>query len=257
MIIDIHHHLNKKYYSSLEAYLDELIFTGEKFKVDKFCVSALGEFFGNFGNEEVEYVIRKLPELIIGFAHIDLDQDKPEKIKVFHEQGFKGVKFICPAKNYDDESYFDIYSEVAKYKMVSLFHTGILAPTPLDRIKHASSDRMRPIRLEAIARTFPELYIIGAHFGAPWFEEANAVMRVNGNVYFDISGGALDNSPEIFRKLIEPVAFEKFIFGSDSLARDFEFPYQRCQKFFNDLRLAAEIQKKIMGKNAAKILGIN
>ncbi len=254
MIVDIHHHLNSKYYPSVDAYLDDIVRIGEEFKVDRFCISALGTAYENFENKDVKYAMRKIEKLVVGFAYVDLDNDDPLLIKNFYEEGFKGVKFICPRRNYDDDAYFGIYGEAARYGMASLFHTGILAHSPQDRIKRTSSDRMRPIRLEAIARTFPEMPVIGAHFGAPWFEEASAVMRVNPNVYFDTSGGALGCSPAIFEKMIEPVAFEKFIFGTDSLARDFAIPYEKVQKFFEDMDLNPEVRNRIIGDNAAYLL---
>jgi hypothetical protein len=245
--------MNSKYYSSVDAYLDDIVRISEEFNVDKFCISALGPAYENFENKDVRYAMRKIEKLVVGFAYIDLDNDDPLLIKTFYEEGFKGVKFICPRRNYDDDAYFGIYSEVARYGMVSLFHTGILAHSYQDRIKRTSSDRMRPIRIEAIARTFPEMTVVGAHFGAPWFEEASAVMRVNPNIYFDTSGGTLAKSPEIFGKLIESVAFEKFIFGTDSLPCDFAIPYKKVQKFFDDMVLSQEIQNKIMGGNIADV----
>jgi len=257
MLIDIHHHFNRSYYPDRDEYLDTMVKMAEEYKINKFCLSGLGKCYHGYENEDVEYAFKKLPDLIIGFAYIDLDIEKPEKIKEFKERGFKGVKFINPLKNYDDESYFKIYEEVAKQKMVCLFHTGIVAHSLCDKEKHTSGDKMRPIRLEAIARTFPELRIIGAHFGWPWYREANAVMGVNENIYFDTTGGTLMNFPEPFKNLIfEPVKFEKFIFGTDSLAKDFKIPYENCKKFFRELNLNEEIQNKILGKNAAELLQI-
>jgi len=257
MIIDIHQHLNKRYYRSVDEYLDELVRISSEFNVIKFCISALGPAYENFENHDVEYAMKKLEKLVIGFACVDLDKNKPEDIKIFCQKGFKGLKFICPLRNYDNEIYFPIYEQAAKYDMVLLFHTGIIAPSPQDRIKRTSSDRMRPIRIESIARTFPSVPLIGAHFGAPWFEEASGVMRVNSNVYFDVSGGALEHSPEMFDKLIEPVAFEKFVFGTDSLPRDFRIPYEKTQKFFKDMDLAEEVRDKILFGNAARFFNLN
>lgn len=257
MLIDIHHHFNKSYYPDIDEYLETMVKTAEEYKVDKFCLSGLGECYHNYENKDVEYAFKKFSHLIIGFAYIDLDREKVEKIKEYKNRGFKGVKFINPYKPYDDERYFKIYEEVAKQKMVCLFHTGIVAPSSCDKEKHTSGDKMRPIRLEAIARTFPELKIIGAHFGWPWYNEANAVMGVNDNIYFDTTGGTFMNFPEPFRStLTDSVKFEKFVFGTDSLAKDFGIPFERCKKIFKEMELSEEIQKKIFGENAAGFLGI-
>jgi len=58
------------------------------------------------------------------------------------------------------------------------------------RAWRVSSNTMRPAHLDRIARCFPEMTIIGAHVGAgAWYEEATAITRWNGNVYFDMSIG--------------------------------------------------------------------
>ena len=46
-----------------------------------------------------------------------------------------------------------------------------------ERSQNASSARMRPIYLNTIARAFPDLKIIGAHLGNPWYQEAAEVAR--------------------------------------------------------------------------------
>lgn len=50
---------------------------------------------------------------------------------------------------------------------------------------------MRPIYLDTIARAFPDLKIIGAHLGNPWYQEAAEVARWNPNVFFDLTGSTL------------------------------------------------------------------
>jgi hypothetical protein len=50
---------------------------------------------------------------------------------------------------------------------------------------------MRTFHLEEIARRFPKLTVIGAHWGNPEYEWAAEVARWNPNVLFDLSGSTL------------------------------------------------------------------
>jgi predicted TIM-barrel fold metal-dependent hydrolase len=60
----------------------------------------------------------------------------------------------------------------------------------------------RPGTLDTLARAFPELVMIGAHLGSPWFLEALSVALYHKNVYFDLSGGAVRaNSLPLFRRI--------------------------------------------------------
>ena len=46
----------------------------------------------------------------------------------------------------------------------------------------------RPILLDEIALRYPQLKIVIAHIGHPWFDEAIAVVRRHPHVYADVSG---------------------------------------------------------------------
>ena len=257
MLIDIHHHLNSHYYPSLDAYLDDLVRIADEFGVTKFCVNGLGPGYQNFTNDDTETAFHKLPELLIGFAAYDLDDDEPAQIADFAARGFKGLKIINPKHNYDDDAYFPAYEVAAEHGMVCLFHTGFVAPSPVGIRKHSSSARMRPIYLEAIGRSFPEMPIVGAHFGSPWEIEANTMMNGVANIYFDIACGPFHRPPEFFSNLqLQPMNFDKFLFGTDSLARDFAIPFERDMMMFDALHLSPETRRRILYGNAAKILGL-
>ncbi len=97
------------------------------------------------GFPEASKFIHEHPNRFIGFGDIKLDDpDVLNQIDRFHQAGFRGLGEITSAlKNYDDQSYWPIYDRAAKYHMILLFHTGIVArptrPVPAD----ISFDRMR------------------------------------------------------------------------------------------------------------------
>lgn len=258
MIIDVHHHLNNVHYRDLNEYLDDLVRISEEYGVDRFCCSGLGEFYGNFDNSDVEQAFRRLPDKVVGFGFVEVDVAEPGIVSEFHDRGFKGIKLIRPVRDYDDEAYMPFYEQIARYRMPVLLHTGIVGRTAADATKKVSSARMRPIFLETIARRFPELSLVGAHLGHPWFDEAVAVMTYNENVFFDITGISSEYIPDtrqFFReKLVKEPPYEKLVFGTDSLARDFAIPYEQQQSFLEELGLDASVRQKVMGGNVDRML---
>lgn len=243
MIIDIHSHLYR-----IEGVERKILFLFEKLGYEKIVICGVeGKYYEYIlGNEDVLKIYRKYPKFIIPFAHFRLGIDRKEKIDRFLKLGFKGIKFINPIKNYDDESYFQIYEKIEKENLICLFHTGVVSrKTAENKRENISSSRMRPIYLETISRNFPDLIIIGAHLGYPWYEEAVEVARVNPNIFFDLSGPCIYSREHNFFKEIfwignkvlgenSIIKREKILFGSDIF-------YDRIPEYIKDVENFFEI----------------
>jgi len=130
---------------------------------------------------------------LIGFGAIKLDApDVLEEIDRFHAAGFRGLGELSSSqRNYDDRAYWPIYERAARYHMILLFHTGVVARENPKKSQDVSFERMRATRLDLIARRFPTLIVIGAHMGNPDYAEAAEVGRWSPNLYFDLSGSSL------------------------------------------------------------------
>ena len=186
MIIDCHHHLGNE-----QDYAEKLVAECARLKIDKVCLMGLPDFEGFSTNSQIKEAIKKYPDLLIGFAFADLRTIIPDDINRFKEEGFYGLKFINPPANYDNEKFDRIYQRAEELEMPALFHLGIVARNKLTNPYRISSNYMRPIYLDTLARIFPKLTIIGAHLGNPWYEEATMAARWNPNLYFDLSGSTL------------------------------------------------------------------
>lgn len=218
---------------------------------------------------------RRYPEIIYPFAVVDLDSaGAVEHVDRARQAGFRGVKFHSPMKNYDDPSYFPVYARAERYRMVALFHTGI-SYRPNDKIPRlvGSSARMRPMYLDTLARAFPELNIVGAHLGNPWYEEAAEVARWNPNVYFDVTGSTLIKKKDelnIFRKYLwwgqssggahmpssTPHAFEKLVFGTDEEPASLEQVLARYTALMDACQVNAEVRRKVLAETGLRLLGL-
>ncbi|MCX7918013.1 MAG: amidohydrolase family protein [bacterium] len=253
-LIDAHQHL----YSEPNA-VETLVNIAKKNGIKKVCLSACGEQYSQPGNDAVREAFQKYPEFIVGFGYIRLGIDAPSRVDYLYEEGFKGLKIINPRKPYNEKEYYPIYEKAAKYRMPILFHTGIAARIPTDKDYGTDSATMQPIYLDGIARAFPEIPIIGAHLGTPWFDEACCVAAMNPNVYFDLSWAIfslVDKPPSFFDNLVYwKQAQSKLLFGVDAAYEKIPHVIEVYTQFMQNLAFSQELVNQILVGNIEKILG--
>ncbi len=218
------------------------------------------------------------PNRLIGFGDIQLDDPRAvELVERFHAAGFKGLgEITSPLKNYDNRSYWPIYARAEKYRMILLFHTGIVNRTKPEVASDISVDRMRPATLDGIARRFPKLTIIGAHLGNPDYAWAGEIARWNPNLYFDLSGSSLIKKQDDYTffksifwwsSVVSPHtpktganAFEKLIFGSDVFdgeIEEFDRELERYHKMLDACGVPPAAQANIFAGTLWRILNQN
>ena len=144
--------------------------------------------------ETCKKAVSKFGDFIIPVAMYRLSEhgqrDLRKDMEHWLNRGCKGIKFISPLHPYSDERYWPMYQMVADHNAVAVFHTGYLGfPRKGPQIPPIQIVNMRPAYIDAIARRFPELRILMAHFGNPWWEEAWKICWSVPNVYADLSGG--------------------------------------------------------------------
>jgi predicted TIM-barrel fold metal-dependent hydrolase len=253
MIIDFHVH-----YLDEPDYLERLLETHLRLGIDKMCLSGLGELFKMKGNESVEEAFKKYPERIVGFAFVRLGEDTPGKIEEFYRRGFKGLKITMPPADYDDEAFFPLYEKAEELGMPLLFHCGIIAPVAVYS-PNISSNWMRPVLLERIARTFSGLKLICGHLGVPWFEEAATLARIVPNIYLDITGSYTGwravKGVNFFRETLWfQGAWRKVVFGSDVPYNELHLVLERDRKLLEALSLTAGETAGYFADNAVSLL---
>lgn len=143
-------------------------------------------------DEEMIAVAKRFPGFFLPFKWVDFRQG-PDQIDRAVEQGFVGFKGIFPFKSYDDESYLPVYERIATYHCPMVFHTGYVStPSYSRRCPDCGYQpaNMRPASLFMLARMFPEITCIAAHFGFPWENELlDLEIPLLPNLYIDLSGG--------------------------------------------------------------------
>jgi hypothetical protein len=128
---------------------------------------------------------------------------------------------------------------------------------------------MRAAQIEAIARRFPDLTILMAHFSNPWWEEAWKVSLSTPNVYADLSGGtAILRATRMWADMFAPdgklleASVRKLCFASDvHYFRPDDFAFERYidfyERIFDAIDLPAPLQDLVNRGNARKLFGLD
>ena len=236
---------------------------------------------------EVETLAKKFPDFFIPFGFINLGyEDGVAAAREAAARGFRGVKFIYPSQPYDVDEFFPVYEEIAKAGMACLFHTGIVIGTAAKGSMHGlafhrrwrvSSNFMRPGHLDRIARTFPEMTVIGAHVGgAAWYEEATQVANWSENIYFDMSIGQFhyvrrDAKPGEDGRAIKPrirtlyetgqLKLKNILFGTDAVVGNPQanpaWSLRTLQFELDALGATEEEKEAVRWGTAARLLGVS
>ncbi len=281
-ILDFHLHYNGKV-EDAERFAEKWRAGG----VEKAVVFGLNFEDGSHTTaRQTAALAERVPDFYIPFAYMNIGyEDCLAGVREAAAMGFKGLKFIYAAKPYDDDEYFPIYEAAAKAGMVCLFHTGIVVGNVGEDGLHGvefqgkwriSSNYMRPMHLDRIARAFPEMPIVGAHVGAEsWYEEATSMLAWQTNIYFDMSIGQFHyvrknarpgEEKRVIKSRIQELYdcgqldLNRIIFGSDGVVgnpkADPSWPLGILDFELDALGATPEEKHAVAWGTAARILGI-
>jgi len=269
MLVDAHFHLNRDLLKNMD-----LLFEALRKRIGKIWLLQLSPE-NNITDEEVMEVYKSYPDFVVPFGYMDFR--KPSyRVDELYAKGFVGIKVIFPPKPYDHPSLFQHYQRAERYGMPIMFHTGSSGSAYADYARNGRlkgidpmstiSKRMMPIALDTISKMFPDLVLVGAHLGIPWWEEAVWTADRHPNVYFEVSGYPLVNM-NIMRRVFEYEEIwgvrtvNKLLFGTDfpAFGADPKKVYDYIDfwenHIINQQKLSAQDRELFFGKNAERIMG--
>ncbi len=199
----------------------------------------------------------------IGFAGIDPTESNAlaQLTEISRNPFFKGL-VICPAAqdcHPCDTQAMRIYEAAAALKLPVVFSSGpyIAAGT---RLEYA-----RPLLLDEVARSFPELKLVISHLGYPWVDETLTLLAKHTNVFSCIAG-LLRRSWLAWDALLRAYQLQvtgQLLFGSD-------FPFSTAAECIETLYnineyamgsqlpvIPREILRQIVHNDALTALGIH
>ncbi len=203
-----------------------------------------GDSVGIQGEDStVVKAIQKYPDKFVGFAYFDPREDGAmEKLKtVIEAHGLRGVKYgpIYNGVPLDDPRMDSLYHYCTQEDLPLTLHMGTTfahnSPLELGRAIHA----------DPIAQKYPDLKIILAHMGHPWYEECIAVIRKNPNVYAEVS--ALFYRPWQYYNILitaqEYLVTDKIFFGTD-------YPFTTLEESISGLN---NVNQLVEGSNLPRV----
>lgn len=245
MIIDIHSHVGDPWFAywKKNVEVEDHLASMEKYGIDKRCISWWQPHNApDEGNVKIAEIVRKYPDKFIGFADINprwYKQAVDEVVKAREELGMTGLKFHPAACHYHSDSpcLNKVMEKGIELGFPMLFHCGC------DEYSH-------PHNLGRLAARFPEATIIMAHMGEEAWFEGISTAGVNPNIILDTTGSF--NWYRIINFAIETVGENRVVFGMDFPAYN---PGPEISKV-KDADITDAQKAKILGKNAARILGL-
>ena len=190
-------------------------------------------------------------DCLIPFCNVNpfLVADLPGELERYvTEMGFRGIKLYPTYQHFyaNDSRLYPLYAKAQDLGIPVMIHTGSSI------FKGARLKYGDPLHMDDLAVDFPELTLLMVHSGRGfWYDRAYFLAKLHANMYMEISGlppqKLLDYFPEL-----ERVA-DKIIFGSDWPG----MPHiKRNIEIIRALPLKEETKEKILGGNAARILGL-
>ena len=163
--------------------------------------------------------------------------------------GFRGLKLYPTYHHFyaNSNRLYPLYAKAQELGIPLMIHTGSSIFRGA-RLKYGD-----PLYMDDVAVDFPDLTLLMVHSGRGfWYDRAYFLAKLHANVYMEIAGlppqKLLDYFPEL-----ERVA-DKVVFGSDWPG----IPHiGRNVEIIRGLPIKDETKQKILGGNAARILGID
>ncbi|MBU1670318.1 MAG: amidohydrolase family protein [Actinobacteria bacterium] len=201
-------------------------------------------------NELVAETVARHPDRLIGFASVDPNKGEAagrELRRAVESDGMRGLKLLphLVELRANDPVMYPLYEVALEVGVPVLFHMGTQFHTGT-KLKYC-----RPIDVDEVAVDFPDLKLIIAHFGWPWYEEALAVSHRNVNVYFNIAGWAPKRIPRfVFEYMRGPVK-QKALLGSD-------YPLVSRKRVVGELAeidMPDDVREHLYSRNALEVIG--
>ncbi len=283
-IFDVHVHFPRNWENPDEdpaPQVERLAGILDKCGVTRACMLTGGRFGPTY--ERGLEILRDYTSLFIPVAVIDPEENGPAEVQHLYDMGYRGLKLIGVARDYDTPDYMPTYGRAEKLGMPILFHMGVigggldysrthprrnpeaaLAYTRMMQMtarsgpRDVSALRMSPLHLDTIANRHPDLRIIGAHLGNEGnYAYSASVARWRHHVFFDMSGGETIEDDAMELGLIgKRIGVEKLIWGSDCGMDDIQEHIDRFDIMYDKLGLSEDDRERLWWRNGAEIYGL-
>ncbi len=225
----------------------ELLELGERAGIDRFVVQSVATAPRQVAsiNAFIANEVEKGKGKLIGFGTLHPDSDDQERdLADLTSRGLLGVKLHPDIQGFrvDDERCLKIYELCERAGIPILMHTG-----------DKRYDQSNPNRIAPLLERYPNLTLIGAHFGG-WsiWEEASEILSQYPNFIVDCSSSLGYIPLEISKRIIRRYGADRVLFGTDYPLHS---PVEEM-RLLRALKLTDDEYRAILSENVKKLLNL-
>lgn len=200
--------------------------------------------------EKVARICRQFPGRFYGTAMIDPTQGmnavRMVEIAV-REYGFRAVRLFGALVNIPPNHplCYPIYTKAIELDIPVTVNVGVPGPLRFARYQ-------RPMDLDEVLVSLPEVKIVLTHVGHPWHLETVALLQKHANCYLMTSGWAPKYIPVEIINLMNTRGRHKVMWSADYPIQTFE----RCVREAHELPLREGVLRRYMRENALDVFKI-
>jgi predicted TIM-barrel fold metal-dependent hydrolase len=189
--------------------------------------------------------------------------ESPDLLSAEIEAGFKGVKLLPANRGFrlSDPECRPMLERAAELALPMIVHYGVSVDSNAD-LRMAD-----PLDLSPVARDFPEITFVIAHFGAGYLDNVLKLAYQYPNICVDSSGtnNWMDFMPykttlaQVFLQTVTALGPERVLFGTDSNSTGSyrEWIAYQQRRTLEEIGLAAADRDMILRANASRIFGLD
>jgi predicted TIM-barrel fold metal-dependent hydrolase len=191
-------------------------------------------------NNLVATAINRFPDRFLGWVAVNPKISKSlEEVELYlNKPGFIGVK---------------AHPFMHEYSIKELDPVAVLCESKgIPMIIHLSSE---PDSYKYLPENYPNLKIIYAHAGLPFWKKLWKYIKDQPNVFVDISSDYLN--PAIVKQTVESLGYRKVLYGCDGpygMKKKNEYDYSAKKNWIDSLRISDNEKEFILGKNFLSLI---
>lgn len=203
-------------------------------------------------NDHVAGLVGAYPDKLAGVAGIDvggtLGDPLAEARRSIEKLGMHGIH-ISPtrsalATHADDRRLYPIYELCVELKVPVVIMTGPFAGP--------SIEDTHPKYIQKVAADFPQLPIVVGHACWPYTNELLGVAYRHENVFLSPDAYLFMPGSEVLIDAAKGFLQDQFLYGSAYPVRELDV----CLDLFLNLNFTADVYRKTLGENAARVFGL-
>ena len=240
------------------ATAEQLLAAMDRAEVDVAVVMGYGWTDAEVAREANDYLLESAschPQRLVAFCSLNPAWGWPAvyELERCARGGAKGIGELHPDTQgldiTDREAMAPLMDAARELGLCVLTH----ASEPLGH-EYPGKGHTTPDQLYAFSYNFPDNTIVCAHWGGglPFYALMPEVGQSLANVYFDSAATPLLYQPAVYSAAVQSAGYQRILFGSD-------YPlvgYHRALRQARESGLEPDVQEKVLGGNAAKLLGL-